>query len=313
MVDGTLTNDAATPPEPLPPSRGTAANIFLNEQGLRSGWRLLVYSAFVFGIYFVVSLMVSAFARLPRGSFSYVNQLLFECIGLTSALGAACIMALIEKRSPGTYGLPLQRAFGKDFWFGWLFGFCEISGVVLSMTAFGSYSFGTLALHGMEIARWAFLWLALFLVVGFFEEFLFRGYTLYTLSDGVGFWPAAIFLSLLFGWVHRGNPGENWIGLLGVVVVGFFWCFTLKRTGSLWFAVGMHASFDFGETFLYSVPDSGTVFPGHLSNAALHGPAWITGGSVGPEASVFDFLLLAVLFCLFHFLFPAKDKSAFAN
>jgi membrane protease YdiL (CAAX protease family) len=181
------------------------------------------------------------------------------------------------------------------------------------MAAFGSYSFGTFALHGTAIARWAFLWLALFLVVGFFEEFLFRGYTLFTLSDGVGFWPAAIVLSLLFGWVHRGNPGENWVGVLGVIVVGFFWCFTLKRTGSLWFAVGMHASFDFGETFLYSVPDSGTVFPGHLSNATLSGPAWITGGSVGPEASLFDFLFLAILWCLFHFLYPAKDKNALAS
>jgi membrane protease YdiL (CAAX protease family) len=89
-------------------------------------------------------------------------------------------------------------------------------------------------------------------------------------------------------------------------VSGLFWCLTLRRTGSLWFAVGMHASFDFAETFLYSVPDSGMKFPGHLSNATLQGPAWLTGGTAGPEASVLDFLVLAVFFYLFHRLFPAK-------
>jgi uncharacterized protein len=71
----------------------------------------------------------------------------------------------------------------------------------------------------------------------------------------------------------------------------------------------MHASFDFAETFLYSVPDSGMIFPGHLSNATLHGPAWLTGGTAGPEASVFDFLVLGVFFFVFPRLFPAKAPT----
>jgi hypothetical protein len=48
------------------------------------------------------------------------------------------------------------------------------------------------------------------------------------------------------------------------------------------------------------------IFPGHLSNATLRGPVWITGGTPGPEASVFDFLLLLVFFFVVHFLYPAK-------
>jgi membrane protease YdiL (CAAX protease family) len=92
------------------------------------------------------------------------------------------------------------------------------------------------------------------------------------------------------------------------MLVGLFWCLTLRRTGNLWFAVGMHASFDFGETFLYSVPDSGVVFPGHLSNATRAGPAWLTGGSAGPEASVFDFVVLLMLFYVFHRLYPRPES-----
>ena len=89
--------------------------------------------------------------------------------------------------------------------------------------------------------------------------------------------------------------------------------FVLKRTGNLWLAVGWHASFDFGETFLFSVPDSGLVFDRHLSSAALHGPNWLTGGTVGPEGSVFSFLTMGISALVIHFLFPAKKRDDHAG
>ena len=124
-------------------------------------------------------------------------------------------------------------------------------------------------------------------------------------------------LSAGFGVLHLENPGESWAGILGAVLIGFFFCLTLRRTGTLWFAIGFHASWDWAESYFYSVPDSGVVFPGHLSNATLAGPAWLTGGSAGPEASVFDFVVLLILFYVFHRLYPApgptKTQSASPN
>ncbi len=78
----------------------------------------------------------------------------------------------------------------------------------------------------------------------------------------------------------------------------------LRRTGTLWLPVGFHAAWDWGETFFYGVPDSGEVAPGHLFNASLTGSKWLTGGSVGPEASVLCIFLIAVLFVLFAALWP---------
>jgi uncharacterized protein len=129
--------------------------------------------------------------------------------------------------------------------------------------------------------------------VGLFEEFLFRGYTFYRLSRRMGFWPSAAALSLGFGAIHLLNAGESWIGLAGVVAIGFFFCLTLYRTGNLWFAVGFHAFWDWGQTYLYSVPDSGTVEVGHLMRPSFQGPDWLTGGSVGPEGSVLCFGVIA--------------------
>jgi membrane protease YdiL (CAAX protease family) len=157
--------------------------------------------------------------------------------------------------------------------------------------------------------RWAILWAVVFVFVGLFEEFLFRGYTQYTLGESIGFWPAAVLLSCSFGAVHLGNPGEGWVGAAGVVTIGVIFAFALRRTGNLWLCVGWHASFDFGETFLYSVPNSGIVFEGHLSNASLHGAKWLTGGAVGPEGSIFSFLTMGILAFAIHLLFPAKKPE----
>lgn len=267
---------------------------------------MLIYAAFVLGLGFGGGIVLQHFVRTTRGIFSLGYWFGYEIFGFSIVFSAALIMAQIEHRSPGVYGLPLRGAFGKLFWQGCLIGLIEVSVLVGLIAAFGGYSFGGLALHGGELLRWGILWAILFTFVGLFEEFLFRGYTQYTLGEGVGFWPAAIVLSLLFGRVHMGNEGENWAGVAGVVMIGLIFAFALCRTGNLWLAVGLHASFDFGETFLYSVPNSGIVFQGHLSHASLHGARWLTGGSAGPEGSVFSFLTMGMLALAIHLLFPAK-------
>lgn len=300
-------NSSVPSAAPPPPRDRFLRAVFLKGDGLRAGWRLLVYSIFVAALGFGVELLIFQLAAPSREAFSFRYQFLQEFAQFGVAFCAALVMSQIEKRPLGAYGLPGQHAFKGLFWQGCLFGLCEISGVIGIIALCGGYSFGSLAIHGEELVRWASLWAIFFLVVAFYEEFLFRGYAQFTMGEGIGFWPAALVLSIAFGLVHRSNPGESKVGIVGVMLVGLFWSFTLRRTGNLWFAVGMHASFDFGETFLYSVPDSGLLLPGHLSNATLHGPAWLTGGTTGPEASVFDFLILILFFYVFQRMYPAHD------
>lgn len=254
---------------------------------------------------------LAALARLITPANQFSTGLFYS--ELTKAIGtllAAWVMSRLEGRRLGEYGLPWRSGQAKFFVQGALFGIAEISAIVGVLAAAGYYSFGSLEVHGASLVKWALFWGAVFIVVGFFEEYAFRGYAQFALAKGFGFWPAAIVTSVIFGAVHLGNPGESWPGILGVMVVGIFWCFTLRRTGTLWFAFGMHAAFDFGETFLFSVPDSGMLFPGHLSSAVIHdGPAWLVGGTAGPEASVLDFVILAIFFFVVHKMYPAKPES----
>jgi membrane protease YdiL (CAAX protease family) len=106
------------------------------------------------------------------------------------------------------------------------------------------------------------------------------------------------------------KSAAQFVQAIPAVLIGFFFCLTLRRTGDLWFAIGFHASWDWGESYLYSVPDSGGKAPGHLLHSSVQGPAWLTGGSAGPEGSVFLFLLLVVLWVFFDRIYPeAKYPS----
>jgi uncharacterized protein len=284
-------------PPPPPPSQSVIHSIFLGPNGLRAGWRLLIYVVLTLVIGFGFVVLIGPLVR----RFHPPGVLTGEGVGFLAALGASLVMGLlIEHRSLAEYGLPGRGAFGLRFWAGLLWGFLALTALLVLIHLDHGFDFGTRALAGAQIGKYAALWGVSFLTVGFFEEYFFRGYALATLASGMGFWPSAVVLSAVFGAVHLGNPGEDWAGGLCAGLIGLFFCLTLRRTGSLWFAIGLHAGWDFSESFLYSVPDSGAMVPGHLVNSSFHGPRWLTGGSVGPEGSALVFVIIAIMFLLFN-------------
>ncbi len=265
--------DPILPGVPAQPKRN-AAWIFIGPNGVRALWSLLIYALLVFtlgvGLTKLLHPLVGNVNVLAPGGMIFAETLTFLVV-----LIPALVLARLERRPAGAYGLPLRGAFGKHFWTGAFWGVAMLSVVMLCMRLVHAYSFGTIALAPIGILKYGGLWLIGFLMVGFFEEYCFRGYVLYTLTRGLGFWPAAILTSGIFAWVHHGNPGETWMGLAQIVLIAIVFAVSVQRTGSLWWAVGIHMSYDWGESFLFSVPNSGTHVVGHLSNATLNGSKWI--------------------------------------
>jgi hypothetical protein len=287
-----------------------ARTVFLGPEGLRPGWGLGFYVA----MYYVLQYFVLRSAASVELGANGLWSMMLEEFGLfLAAVIPALVLGRVEGRTWPTYGLPVRQAFGKLFWVGAVWGFAGITLLLAIMYGVRVFDVGHLAIHGVRIVRFAAFWAVYFLLVGCFEDFLFRGYSQFTLTRAVGFWPAAVLMSCAFGLIHLRNGGEQWPGLLAAAVIGLFFCLTLRRTGSLWFAVGFHAAWDWGETFFYSVPDSGTVFPGHLLKSSFHGPAWLTGGVVGPEGSLLCFVVIAVVWIAFARAYPgvtyAGEKS----
>jgi uncharacterized protein len=287
--------NASPPPAPH--------TIFRGANGIRAGWRILIFAAIAAGLFVVLGFVV----RILRIGQLQASVSTITPLGLSILEGTifvltsipALIMARIEHRKFGDYGLPARFAFRKDFWIGTLIGFLAISASLLAIFTQHGFCLTGLAIHGRMIVTAIASWSAAFVIVGLSEEFAFRGYLQFTLTTGIGFWPPAILLSLLFGLAHAGNPGESKFGLLSVVCFGVLFCLFLRRTGNLWLAVGFHAGWDWGQTFFYGVTDSGIAPYHNLFNSSFSGPAWLTGGSVGPEASIFTLLTLLVVGVIF--------------
>jgi membrane protease YdiL (CAAX protease family) len=293
----------AQPPTSHPRESALApiAEIFAGPEGLYPGTRWLIYLAMAYITFGLLNFLLSGLRPEPVPVWW---AMVAEARMMLAVILPAFAMARIEGRPFGDFGLPAKRAFGRDFWAGALWGIASLTALMLVLAALGAFSFGSLSLHGARIFKFAFYYAVFFLIVAFFEDFFMRGYSQWVLAEGMHFWPAAALLSVLFGALHLMNPGEARIGIVAVVAIGLFFCLTLRRTGTLWWAVGFHMSWDWGESYFYSVPDSGTISRGHLLNSAFHGPDWLTGGGVGPEGSYLLFVLIVALWILFSRAYP---------
>jgi membrane protease YdiL (CAAX protease family) len=306
-------SDALPPVIPAPPPEPERSTILYGPNGLRAGWRLLIFLLILGCIIGAVYLAGHYAARKlgPRptnpGQVATLTPGLVaisELATLAMILLASWIMALIERRKISQYGLPLRTPFPKKFWVGLLWGFLAISGVLFVMFLCHGVRITGADTHGSALALSALEWALAFVAVGISEEFTFRGYLQFTLTTGIGFWPAALLMSALFAFAHTGNSGESLFGLIQVAAFGIFACIALRRTGNLWWPIGFHAAWDWGQTFFYGVPDSGLSASRNFLHAEFHGPNWLTGGSTGPEGSVLTLIALIVASLLVLRFYP---------
>jgi uncharacterized protein len=270
--------------------------------GLRAGWRALGFFILLFaavesqlGYILKVEHRVFGAGETPGGVL-FEKVLLFVCTVILTL-----IVGVFEHRNLTDYGLPLRKILGKDFWAGALWGFGILTANIGLMVLFRAYSFGTLALTAAGILKQALLWAAAYLAVGIAEEFAFRGYLQYTLTWGMGFWPAAVVTSILFGLIHL-DVQAPWRAIANIAVLALFVCVALRRTGSLWFPIGSHMAFDWGDGFFYSADR--TQAQGHLFNASFHGNPWFSGGAAGPEGNIFNVFLVVVGILLLSRIYP---------
>ena len=284
------------PPDPLKPManrhlRTLIIKLFVGPFGIRAGWRLLIFLAIVIALIAGATFMAHATKRTA-------SPLENEVVPFLIALFSGWVMSQIEHRRIADYGLPLRGSCGSRLGQGIVFGFLAMTMLLLSMRFAGVFSFGAIGLHGLEAWKDGAMWAVVFVFVGLFEEYFFRGYPLFTLATGIKFWPSAILLSAFFGFLHHSNPNESWVGAFEAGATGLLFCFMLRRTGDLWIPIGFHAGWDWAESYFYGVPDSGFPSQAHLLNPRISGPDWLTGGSTGPEGSWLSIALLVILWMI---------------
>ena len=126
------------------------------------------------------------------------------------------------------------------------------------------------------------------------EEALLRGYPLQAIAEAWGARWALVVTSGVFGVLHLGNPEVTTLGAMNVVAAGVLLGVVYLRTGSLWWASGVHLGWNWAHAYVADLPVSGfELFDAPFYDGVARGPAWLGGGGFGPEGSVVATLVVA--------------------
>lgn len=276
---------------------------FTGPDGVRNGWRFAVFAGLWYASGYVLFPLAALVYDFSDTGFTPADILVYKLFDTAFILAVSLVMVRLEKHRSSWFGLNLDLGALRLFGVGCLWGFGLVTLLLLASAIGGEVSYNGPALHGADMWKYLGLWLGGMLLVGLDEELQMRGYALSALTRGIGFWPASVVLSLLFGAEHLSKPMENVPDIFNIVLLGLFLCYSIRRTGNLWFAIGFHAAFDFFALSFYGSPNTGNnglPLENHLLDTHIAGPAWLTGGPQGLEASLLlPLLVLAMSFLLY--------------
>lgn len=298
------------PSAAIAPSTGLWRRVFSGTPTVRGWIGVLAYCALVLFGFRAQNQLLEAWLPGIRGIPLYV---LVRVLQLGETLLFAWVASRLERKSLAAYGLPWRPAFRVRFWQGAVFGIASLSALVVTLSGLGGLQLTLPPRAGPEALLIGAGYLLLFIVLALREEFLYRGYGLSTLAGNIGFWPSAVISSAWFMATHAGNSGETALGLATVALFGVFACLLLRATGNLWMPIGFHAAWNWGQTFLFGVSDSGhAAAPGHFFTASVSSsaPGWLSGGATGPEGSALCLALIAALILGWAYFRPITGREA---
>ncbi|MFL9874708.1 CPBP family intramembrane glutamic endopeptidase [Paraburkholderia megapolitana] len=285
--------------------------IWVGRNGLRAGWAALLFIvicvALVAGVVHLADMLHHPLQH--RGELAPGRQIVLDTVLICAVLVATKILSLIDRKSWLDYGLRAPRR-AAHFVQGLFWGVVLVSGTMAALVLSGGakIEFSGLDFHSLILA--APLWALVFLLVAIAEELLCRGYLFFKLAAGTNPLVAAILTSLLFGSAHLGNHGESIRGVILAVLFGLVACVAVWRTGSLWWVIGVHAAWDWSESFLFGTADSGgSIAGGHFLTTHAIGPDWLSGGSVGPEGSLLMLPMTALLALVVLRTLPSRRQQ----
>lgn len=284
--------------------------ICCNEHGLRSGWRLLIFTILFFFLLFLFGPL------MLLGTGRGIGALLLQWLPpLAAALVAGWIMlATVDRRPPGALGFAWTGSTLRELGSGLAIGALSLGIVTALFIAAGWVMYLPQGGSAGEYLAVLGGGLAFFLLAAAAEEAIFRGYPFQVLVQGIGAVPATLLASLAFAAAHIHNPNVDALALLNIFLAGILLSAAYLRTRSLWFATAVHLGWNWSMASLFDLPVSGlTELNTPLYEPAITGPNWITGGTFGPEGGLGGSiaLILAALAVLYlPGIRPAPELTA---
>jgi uncharacterized protein len=250
---------------------------------------LMIWEIIFFLITFIsINLTVGAIFNLFVNFFLLQQLVFFISILLATKLS----MFIFEKKMVVDIGLRFNNRSLREIIIGLIIPFIILTSIFLTyiFLNFGHVVFIT----NNDVILNIILSVPYYILVGFNEEILFRGFIFQKLMEGTGKYFAVLFFSVLFGFSHYFNPHIDEFSTFNIVLAGILFSIAYIRTNSLWLPISMHFSWNFVEGMVYGFPVSGRISMQSYLMFNSTGPEWITGGYFGPEGGILTTFLLAI-------------------
>jgi membrane protease YdiL (CAAX protease family) len=193
---------------------------------------------------------------------------------------------VFEKRPFGSAGMALSGRWKAELALGLAIGTVMILAVAGMEWALGAAKFYWSGQEVRSLCLWGVGGFVVLTIAATNEEIMFRGYPFQRLVESIGPPGAIMILSVLFGFIHLGNPNSSWVGTANTALVGIPFSVAYLRTRMLWLPIGIHFAWNFVQAFVLGLPLSGISFPVALLRAEVSGSVTLTGGAYGPEAGL---------------------------
>ena len=274
------------------------SRIFITQDAtrLRAGWRLLLQSMILLSLGMCLGvLLVSVLLALDPSlveSISFLSPItmLLGVIAETFAITISVFLArrFIDKQPIESLGLKLNLQALFDVLAGIGISALQMGLIYALMAGLGWLTFEGFAWEFDPIATVissTLSFFVVFLLVGWNEELLSRGYHLQNIASGLNLTWGVIISSAVFSLFHLANPGATWVSTAGLFLAGIFLACGYVRTKQLWLSIGLHIGWNFFEGVVFGFPVSGLDIYA-LIRIHVTGPVLWTGGAFGPEAGL---------------------------
>ena len=283
-----------------------------DDKRLRAGWRLLVHLVIGLILLFLLGALATfALALTDNTDLGTDVSLIQILFALVVTLSVFLARRFIDRRSFASLGLDRKHHAFSDLLTGIAIPGLLMGAIFLTEWAIGWLHFEAFAWQvepSQDVAVNTLLMFGAFIVVGWNEELLTRGYWLHNLADGLTLSWGVIISSVLFALLHLGNPNVTIVAIIGLVLAGLFLAYGYVRTRQLWLPIGLHIGWNFFENTIFGFPVSGLDEPGLLRHS-VDGPELITGGAFGPEAGLIVVPTIALGTVLIYIYTKGRSKS----
>ncbi|MCA9383491.1 CPBP family intramembrane metalloprotease, partial [Candidatus Dojkabacteria bacterium] len=236
-------------------------------------------------------------------SFTEYGESLSEILvgAIVFPLAFFLVIKFIEKEQLSNYYFPVIQKSLRGFILGNFIGAIGVLAIFVTLLVFSyidisstnNISIPLLLVYGSN------------LITAISEEIIFRSFIYKKLESIFAKWNSMnkyksaltiLSTSILFIFIHVANPSFTHMSAIGLFLLGVTLAVSLHVSKNIYIPIGLHVAWNFFQEGIFGFNMSGwEALPQSIFKLTVQGPAWVTGGNFGPEASVVGFMVLIII------------------